>query len=155
MLARKIELPQIEIPAQVRTRKAVMKEAGPSRALRMRCLLVVLFLIAFGVFVTARSAMIVSEGYALVDMKSQAIRLEKENEILRLEVARLKSPQRIQAIAVSQLGMVVPTNVYCSTGNNPSSPKDAQATVKEKDGGVVGGVVNMLKAAKAEASSKN
>ncbi len=155
MLARKLELPQIEIPAQVQMRKAVSQDAGPSRSLRMRCLLVVLFLISFGAFVTARSATIVSEGYELVDMKSQALRLEKENEILRLEVAQLKSPQRIQAIAVSQLGMVVPTNVYCSTANNSAGSKDGQATLKEKESGIVGGVVNMLKAAKAEASSKN
>lgn len=153
MLARKIEMPQIDIPVQVQPKRVLQADCGPNRSLRTRCLLVVLFLIAFGVFATARSATIVSEGYALVDIKSQAIRLEKENEILRLEVARLKSPQRIQAIAVTQLGMVVPTNVYCSTANSPTAKENAAAT-KDKDGGIVGGVVNMLKAAKAEASSK-
>jgi cell division protein FtsL len=153
MLAQRLEMPQLDIPVQAQPRKQMKTDARPSRALRFRCLAMVLFLIALGVFVTARSAMIISEGYSLVEMKSQAIKMEKENEVLRLEVARLKSPQRIQAIATSQLGMVVPTNVYCAVN---SQVKDSQPMVaQEKEVGLVNGVVNLLKAAKAEASHKN
>ena len=39
--------------------------------------------------------------------------LEKENEQLQLEIAQLKAPQRIQAVATRELGMVTPQNLYC------------------------------------------
>lgn len=153
MLAQRIELPQIDVPVQTPERKPVRQETRkPNRSLRVRCLTLAVFLTVMGVFVMARSAMIVSEGYALVEMKSQAIKLDKENEVLRLEVAKLKSPQRIQAIATTQLGMVVPANVYCAVN---AQPKESQTAAAEKEGGLVNGVVNMLKAAKAEASHKN
>jgi cell division protein FtsL len=47
-------------------------------------------------------------------MESRAClaKIESQNEILRLETAQLKSPQRIQDIAVGQLGMVNPETVY-------------------------------------------
>jgi Cell division protein FtsL. len=56
--------------------------------------------------------MIVRNSYELVSVKSQVNSLQKENEFLRIELASLNSPDRIQAAATSQLGMVVPDRVH-------------------------------------------
>jgi hypothetical protein len=54
----------------------------------------------------------VNAGYELVESRASLAKIESQNEILRLETAQLKSPQRIQDIAVGQLGMVNPKTVY-------------------------------------------
>ena len=65
--------------------------------------------------VTVRSGMSASRGYELVKLQQQADSLEKENDRLKIDIAQLKSPQRIQRIATEKLGMVVPQAVYFST----------------------------------------
>lgn len=82
------------------------------RRLRAKGLVLFALLAALAMCATMRSERIVSEGYALVKMRAEASQLARENDRLRLEIARLKSPQRIKAIAVSQLGMIVPEDVY-------------------------------------------
>ena len=81
-------------------------------ALRVKCLITVLLVATVAGVVTVRSEAIVRAGYELVQMKSQALSLQKENELLRLDIAKLRSPQRIQQIATVELGMVVPEHVY-------------------------------------------
>ncbi len=52
----------------------------------------------------------------VVSMQNQVKALTQANEYLRLDVAELKSPSRIQTIAEGQLGMVLPaTFVYSSS----------------------------------------
>lgn len=55
--------------------------------------------------------------YNVVVAKQKAERLEQENEHLRVDIAKLKSHQRIKEIAIKKLGMVVPQKVYFATGN--------------------------------------
>lgn len=62
--------------------------------------------------VTIRSGISASRGYTLVNTERQAQALEQENARLRIEIAHLKSPQRIKEIAVKELGMQEPTKVY-------------------------------------------
>lgn len=81
-------------------------------ALRVKCLITVLVVATVVVVITVRSEAIVRSGYELVQMKSQVLSLQKENEVLRLDIARLRSPQRIQEIAMGELGMVMPKNIY-------------------------------------------
>ena len=81
-------------------------------ALRTKCLITVVLVAVLAIFVTARSEVIIRTGYDLVQIKSQAISLQRENEQLRLDIAKLKSPQRIQYIATAELGMVMPKTVY-------------------------------------------
>ena len=64
--------------------------------------------------VVVRSGISASRGYALVATQNQAQQLELENERLRVEIAQLKSPQRIKEIAEDQLGMKVPPKTYFS-----------------------------------------
>jgi cell division protein FtsL len=80
--------------------------------LRSRFFLLALFIAAGAMLVTIRSGIIASRGYALVQVQQQALALEQENEHLRIDTAKMKAPQRIKEIAVGQLGMVVPENVY-------------------------------------------
>lgn len=82
------------------------------RRLRAKGLVFFVLFAALAMCATVRSERIVSEGYALVKMRAEADRTAKENDRLRLEIARLKAPQRIKQIAVSQLGMIVPEDVY-------------------------------------------
>lgn len=81
-------------------------------ALRAKCLITVVLVAAVAIFVTVRSEAIIRAGYDLVQLKSQALSLQRDNEQLRLDIAKLKSPQRIQYIATAELGMVMPQNVY-------------------------------------------
>ncbi|WP_423791856.1 hypothetical protein [Mitsuokella jalaludinii] len=55
-----------------------------------------------------------SRGYTLVETQGEATRIEQENERLNVEIAKLKNPERIKAIAESQLGMQVPKKTYFS-----------------------------------------
>ena len=74
-----------------------------------------LFFIAFTVLamaVTIRSGISASRGYMLVNTYNQAQEIERENARLKIEIAHLKSPQRIRNIAVKDLGMEEPTKVY-------------------------------------------
>lgn len=80
--------------------------------LRSKCLLFLFVVSAMAMVVTLLSGMNASRGYDLVQAKQEAVRIEAENERLRLEVAKLKAPQRIKAIAADQLGMVVSDKVY-------------------------------------------
>jgi len=109
-------------------------------------------LLSFGVIaavgmmlLAVQSESIVRGGYELVQLKAKAMQIEKENEMLRLEIARLKSPQRIQDIATRQLGMVVPQNVYLAS--NTVGKPDVQQPVVAK-----AAAADILKVNRAEAS---
>lgn len=67
---------------------------------------VLAMLVAFG------SGMNASRGYELIAVQKQAAQLEQENERLRIDIAKLKSPERIKTIAEDQLGMEVPRQTY-------------------------------------------
>jgi cell division protein FtsL len=116
MLAKRIE-ESYEIYEEVPLSKPIAKSAGRRHMklnthLRSRCLILLVVLSAMALFVTVRSGMSASRGYDLVQVKQEAARLEKANEHLKLDIAQMKSPQRIKQIAVQDLGMVVPENVY-------------------------------------------
>ena len=79
------------------------------------CLRAIFFLIAFGALVvTLLGGISANNGYTLLETQQNADQLEQENERLKIEIAQLKSPARIEAIAVEQLHMQVPQNMYFS-----------------------------------------
>ncbi len=80
--------------------------------LRTECLLSAILIGVLALFVTWGSSAIVKSGYELVQSRASLIKMEAENELLRLELAQLKSPERIRKIAVGQLGLVRPNVVY-------------------------------------------
>ena len=68
----------------------------------------------FSVVVVIRHGICASRGYALVATNNQAEQLELENERLRVEIAQLKSPERIKRIAMEELNMIIPRKTYFS-----------------------------------------
>jgi cell division protein FtsB len=83
--------------------------------LRTECLLSAILIGVLALFVTWGSSAIVKSGYELVQSRASLIKIEAENELLRLELAQLKSPERIREIAVGQLGLVRPNVVYMAS----------------------------------------
>ena len=98
-------------------------------------LMVVLFL--------GQREMIVREGYTLVTVKGQITKMEKQNEQLRVEIAQLKSPQRIQGIAISQLSMIVPQNILYADASKKAAVPQAPITT---EGGITVAKVDNSKA---------
>ena len=82
--------------------------------LRSRCRVAFTVFAILAMAVVIRSGISASRGYALVATQNQAQQLELENERLRVEIAQLKSPQRIKQIAEDELGMIVPRKMYFS-----------------------------------------
>jgi cell division protein FtsL len=109
----------------------------PDIALRVKCLTTVTMIVIAAMYLTACSEAIIRSGYELVQMKLQVIKLEKENDLLQLDIAKLKSPQRIQSIATVELGMVMPQNIYFVE----SVPKNPNLNV-EKERSIVSMVLN-------------
>ena len=100
--------PQVEAPKEPLIRREV------NTNLR-NCLRAIFFLIAFGAMVvTLLGGISANNGYTLLDTQQKADQLEQENERLKIEIAQLKSPARIESIAVEQLHMQVPQNMYFS-----------------------------------------
>jgi cell division protein FtsL len=100
-----IEQPDEQIvPSLPRTRLDVQR--------RRKYFVFVTVLALMAVILTVQSEFVVRSGYELVKMKTQVASLEKENEVLHLDVAKLKSPARIERIAKKELGMVLPSVVY-------------------------------------------
>ena len=97
-----------------RTLKLIHSRPKLNKNLRSRCQIAFIIISILAMLVTIRSGISASRGYALVATQNQAQQLEQENERLRVEIAKLKSPQRIKQIASDELGMVVPKKMYFS-----------------------------------------
>ena len=82
--------------------------------LRSRCRVAFIIISLLAMLVVIRSGISASRGYALVATQNQAAQIEQENERLRIEIAKLKSPIRIKQIAQEELGMDVPKKMYFS-----------------------------------------
>lgn len=97
---------------RVKKRKQLRSPTVLDTNLRSRARVLFLLVAALAMVVVVRSGISASRGYALVAVQQQAQQLEQENERLRIEIAKLKSPQRIKAIATEELGMEVPKKMY-------------------------------------------
>ncbi len=76
-------------------------------------LAVLLFLLGLFYGVNCYAA---QQSYEMQVVRTDIISLEKQNEVMRLDVARLESPARIQRIAETELGMMVPQHaIYGSS----------------------------------------
>lgn len=109
------------LPRRNKIRKTVQQrrqEKNLNNALRTRCMILFVITTILAVFFILRSGMAASEAYQLNQMKGQATVLETENARLHLEIAHLKSPERIQQIAQQELGMILPDKFFFSTKNN-------------------------------------
>ncbi len=72
--------------------------------------LLVLFLLSALLFLVAALNVTISQkGYRLRQLEEEIHREKKAQESLRLEVAKLESPARIERIARQNLGMILPS----------------------------------------------
>ena len=94
--------------------RIISKRPKLNHLLRSRCRVAFIIISILAMLVVVRSGINASRGYALVETQNQAAALEQENERLRIEIAKLKSPSRIQQIAESELDMVLPKRMYFS-----------------------------------------
>lgn len=80
--------------------------------LKTRILFRILFLVAFmailSLFYIWSRVQIVQYGYEINTLRTRQMGLIEENKKLKVEVAMLKAPQRIEAMALSQLKMQSP-----------------------------------------------
>lgn len=97
-------------PAHVAPKQPAPKVVDGSLRSRLFVLAAVLAFMATVCMV--RSALIASHGYELVQVTQRAAQLENENKQLEMQIARLKSPQRIKRIAATSLGFVLPEEIY-------------------------------------------
>lgn len=134
--------PKVASPAPKIVQKA-------DKQLRVKCLILVSLAMLIAGVTTLQRAAIVQAGYDLVKVKSQVAQIEKENELLRLEIAKLKSPQRIEEIAIKELGMVIPKNAYFAAATTTA---DQSITVSKPDESVAEKLLSAIKVHKAEAS---
>ncbi|SMB94301.1 cell division protein FtsL [Thermanaeromonas toyohensis ToBE] len=63
---------------------------------------------ALGLTWTIQSVLLVLKGYELARIKKEIFTLQQANQRLELEVARLKSPERVAELATTKLGMIKP-----------------------------------------------
>ncbi|BCV20879.1 cell division protein FtsL [Moorella sp. Hama-1] len=68
----------------------------------------VLLAIITGLALTFLSMQLVIKGYKIDSIKQELGTLQRENEQLQLEVARLKAPERVARVATAKLGMIEP-----------------------------------------------
>lgn len=92
-----------------------MEVVSINTSLRSKCFAIVVVTALMAAVVLVGNQIIASRGYALVQARQSAEKLELENEHLKVEIAQMKSPQRIKDIAIRKLGMVVPKDVYFAT----------------------------------------
>lgn len=126
-------------------KKKIVRKSNPNHGLRK---LVVSFV---GVFIASTlvitlSSRVDSAGYELVKEKEVLTELQKENEQLHLELARLKSPERIQRIAKNDLKMRVPESTCYPSSRRiaaPTPPKPMQKTTSTEN--IVGMIEGFVK----------
>lgn len=148
LVHKKQEMYVAEQEAALPTPKIVRKA---DKRLRVKCLVLVILVAVMAAVTTMQRATIIQSGYDLVKVKSQVAKIEKENEILRLDIAKLKSPHRIEEFATKNLGMVVPKNAYYATSVMTESTQ-TQPVPDANDNGIVEKMLSAIKVHKAEAS---
>ena len=105
---------QQEVAANEASLTLIKGQPRLNHLLRSRCRVAFVVFAIFAMAVVIRSGISASRGYALVATQNHAQQIELENERLRVEIAQLKSPQRIKQIAEDELGMRVPPKMYFS-----------------------------------------
>ncbi len=116
MLARRKQEWDFQVEEQAPEISVQAQDVRPTRQLRTRFFALILLLAVMAMILTFQNSLIVKNGYEVVKLKSDVVKMEKDNELLQLDIAKMKSPQRIQTIATKDLGMVAPQTIYHASG---------------------------------------
>ncbi len=93
--------------SQIGVKKSANRaQKKPRQKIKILGMVLLALMICFGM--TFLATLVVSQGYKAAKIKQEINVLQRENERLQLEVARLKAPERIVRIAVDRLNMVKP-----------------------------------------------
>lgn len=77
--------------------------------------------LASNVFIKAVQS---DRSYTLMREKERVQQLQRENDNLRVDIARLESPERIYTMATKKMGMVMPAHVlYAPSSNQHAATK--------------------------------
>ncbi len=99
---------RIPVSSIGREQEASSPLQGVNRNLVLAALAVALVFVACSLFYVWWHHQIISLGYEISKKSQEEQVLLKENKKLRLELAALKSPQRIENMALKELGFVNP-----------------------------------------------
>ena len=123
MLAHKLAEEEYEVlPQQRESHEDYIKRQKARRRvvrrsnLRGKAAILLLLITAIAGIITFEASVIASKGIDIVNIRTEAAKLELENSQLRISNAQMKSPRRIKAIAQQRLGMTVADQVYFAEG---------------------------------------
>ena len=95
----------------------------------------VLLAVVTGLLLTATHAQIISKTDNIIQIKAEISDLQNANERLKLEIARLKSLDRVEMIATTELGMIQPginEIEYIAFEDNPAGSTNQDVPGEEK-----------------------
>ena len=101
-----------EYTPQLNEKRRPNRELGVNNELRKKCCAFVVLLMVIAGIATLQSERIISSGYHCVKLQAELRDVEQRNEQLRVEIAKLRSLDRIQTIATTDLGMTTPKAIY-------------------------------------------
>lgn len=118
------ESPGLEAPEAVeKTRPRNRRQRRVSRRVRLQLgVIAIATLFLLGIAVAVAYVYPIQLGYRLVSLEKELAQLEKENQQLELAVARSRSLDRIEAIAVTRLNMTRPESGGVMMAAKPSPP---------------------------------
>lgn len=138
-----------------RPRKRVRKVKKVKKNHKAVYVFVVLVAFLMGIFFTARYAQVAMQGYKINQLKEHLAAIQADNQRLQMEANRLASLDRIEKIAMSDLGMVKPEGVQFvavenvnSLNNTPVEPENRAiktAAVTNQDSKVNPVLENLVK----------
>ncbi|MGF7185072.1 cell division protein FtsL [Desulfitispora alkaliphila] len=107
VLAEKKYNPTPSVDSSFRKKKRY-QQSNKKGTTKLRALTIFLVLLGFavGIGLTAQYAKITSAGYEVLKLKDEIAQLETSNQRLHLQIAQLQSLERVESIAVNELGMV-------------------------------------------------
>ncbi len=98
----------ISNPDMIRKQRAFTKEDFLKTRLLFRLLFLLAFMAILSLFYIWSRVQVLQYGYEINELRSKQQQMIELNKKLKLEVATLKSPQRIEQIASQQLHMASP-----------------------------------------------
>lgn len=115
MLAKKYDwaVSQQYIPPAPKPR--AQQQVSLNVQLRKKCFLLVVLILLLAAVGTVQNERIVTSGYQYVELQQELQVLNDNNQKLHLEIAQLRSLERIQAVATNKLGMTMPEYVFEAT----------------------------------------
>ncbi len=116
--AEETEEQQVVARRHNRRRPALVARAQVNTELRFKALMLFLLFAITATVTLIRSEESAMRGYELVQLRQEALRLERENKNIELKIAEMKAPQRIKNRALNELGMVIPKEFYFAAEGN-------------------------------------